>query len=242
MKHNFFLILHLFAITYLCISQSESEVETYYNLFDSSIKYENRDIFNGSEYVDVYPELLSKVKTNNKFYESYNFVTGYISYDGQPYFNLEMKYDLLNDLVILEFVNKKVNLLSLNSELIDEFRILEAKFVKLDNNQVLNSYYGNGFFKELFKGEFFALYIKYRKDGTQNLSEKKVRYVFKEHQFYFVQLNNKFYRLTSKKDILKSFPSQQKEIRLFYRENPVLRKNNKEMFFTNLFEKLDRLN
>ncbi|MEW4923993.1 hypothetical protein [Algibacter sp. 2305UL17-15] len=242
MKYNLFLPLLLLISTHLSFSQSKSQVETYYNLFDAFIPYENRDIFNGSEYIDEYPELVTKAKTNNKFYGSYNFVKGYINYDGQPYFNLEMKYDLLRDLVVLEFVNKKVNYLSLNSTLVNEFEILGAKFVRLENNSVLNSNYRNGFFKEAFNGKAFSFYVKYRKDKRQDLSEKKERYVFNEHQFYFVQHDKKFYRITSKKDILKAFPSYQKEIRLFYRKNPVLRRTSKAQFFTNLFMYLDGIN
>ncbi|GAA3596257.1 hypothetical protein Q4Q39_08060 [Flavivirga amylovorans] len=232
------LLLSLTSID-LSFSQAKSSTETYYKLFDSFFEYDNSSVFNGLEYVDHYPGTLRTIETNNKFYKSFNFQKGFVIYDGQPYYDLKMKYDLLNDLVILEYVNKKVNYLSLNSTIINQFELMGGKFIRLENNPVLNSIYGNGFFEEKYKGKLSSLYIKHKKNKFERLRGKTVSYVFKTYKFYVVNIKDEFYRIDSKKDILKALPFKEKEIRAYYSKNKVVLRKDKDLFLVGLLKSLD---
>lgn len=211
---------------------------TDYKVYDSLIAYENSNIFNGLEYVDQYRSLNVK---NHKFYNSYDYLNGFVIYNEQPYFNIKMKYDLLNDLVILEFVNKKVTSLSLNSSLVSQFVLNNNKFVKLDKTEVLAPFYGNGFFKEGYKGTLYSLFIKYRKKKIEKIRNKKVYYVFKDNEVYILFYKNKFYRINSKKDIVNAIPEREKEILDYYGSNKRLFKKNKQQFLLKLLTKLNHL-
>jgi len=108
--------------------QSELDSKPYYEFYDASLNYFNSGVFNGSEYVDEFRSLKTD---NHKFYGSFDFSLGYVFYNGQPYNNLKMKYDLMRDVVVVEFVNEKVNNLFLNSILLSEFKLNNGKFVRL---------------------------------------------------------------------------------------------------------------
>ncbi|MFI0428197.1 hypothetical protein [Mariniflexile sp. HMF6888] len=219
-------------------SQAELSNDTYYTLYDSFNLYENNDIFNGLEYVDEYKSL--KVD-NHKFYKSYDFIEGFVIYNEQPYYNIKMKYDLLSDLIVLEFVSKKVNNLSLNSSAVSEFILGGDKFVRLDKNEVLNAFYGNGFFKETYKSDEYTLYVKYLKNKVEKIYDKKIYYVFTDDEVYVLFYKGKYYMIDSKKDILNAVPKREKEILAYYKVGKRFSKNDKGQFLLNLFKNLNSL-
>src|SRR5690606_22294792 len=86
--------LYILLIPTFIFSQSELLNKEYYKSFDSFNTYYNIEVFNGSEHIDTYLEFK---KGNHKFYHSENFLSGSVFYNGQPYHDFNMKYDLLND-------------------------------------------------------------------------------------------------------------------------------------------------
>ena len=228
----FYLMFNFYGFTQ---DNSFKENSRDYQIYDSFIAYENANIFNGLEYVDQYRSL--KVD-NHKFYESSDFFKGLIVYNIQPYFNVKMKYDLLNDLVILEFVNKKVANLSLSSSMVNQFVINEDRFVRLPEIEILKSFYENGFFQEAYKRKGFALYVKHKKIKIEKLTNKKVYYAFRKKEVYVLFYKNKYYRINSKKDIIEAIPGRETEISNYYKSNKRLYKKSKQHFFVKLFTTL----
>ncbi|XMO86714.1 hypothetical protein AAFN75_00110 [Algibacter sp. AS12] len=224
-------ILHGFAQSNLVVENTE-----HYKVYDSFLSYENNNVFNGLEYIDDYRSLDIK---NHKFYASSDFLSGFIVYNEQPYYNAKMKYDLLHDLVILEFVNNKVANLSLNSNMISQFVLNDDKFVRLPKTTSLLPFYENGFFKEAYKGEEYELYVKYKKEGIQKLSKNKVFYVFKDHEIYVLFYKNIYLKINSKKDIIELIPEKKAEISDYFNSNRRLYKKNKYQFFVKLFTNLN---
>ncbi len=239
MKYTHLLfLLFLFYIS-ISFSQEDSKTSSYYSVFDAYTAYENKGVFNGLEHIDEFPEMPLKAESNHKFYGAFNFSKGYVLYNGQPYYNLKMKYNLLHDLVLLQFTNKKVNQVKLSSGLISEFVLLEGKFVRLENNKVLKPYYKNGFFKEAFSGNAFSLFVKYDKEKLEDFRNRKVYYRFLMHQFYFLKYQDSFHKINSKRDIIKLLPNLEKPIKRFFKKSPKLFRKNKELFLANLFRDLD---
>lgn len=239
MRYYICIVFLLLLCTGYSFSQDKTNTSKYYNTFDSYFKHQNKGVFNGMEYIDEYPEIPLKAKTNNKFYGTYDFLNGNIVYNGQPYYDIKMKYDLLNDLVVLEYVNKKVNFISLNSNLINEFEVLGSTFVRLESNPVIVPYYDNGFFEEAFLGNTFSLFVKYKKEKIQDLSNKRVYFKFKELQSYFITYNNAFYKINTKRDIIKLLPHLEKPIKTFFKESPRLFRKNKSQFLSMLLKHLE---
>lgn len=229
----FCLMFNLYGFTQV---NSIKENSKDYQVYDSFIAYENSNVFNGLEYVDQYRSLRVE---NHKFYSSSDYLNGFVVYNNQPYFNVKMKYDLLNDLVVLEFVNKKVANLSLNSSLVSQFVLKNDKFFRLPETEVLMPFYGNGFFKEGYKGIDCALYVKYKKSKMEKLKNNKVYYTFKDHEVFVLFYKKKYYRINSKKDIVAAIPEREKEILSYYKSNKLLYKKGKYQFLVKLLTKLN---
>jgi len=224
----------------MLISQPNAvdENKLYHTTMDSFFKEENRGIYNGLEYFDLYRCLDTD---NNKFYQDYDFFNGTVVYAGEPFFNLKLKYNLLEDLIILEFVNKKVNFLQLNSTLVESFFIGDSKFVRLPMHVNIESFYGNGFFKEIHnKNSEHKLYVKYKKEKHKVIKDSRLFYKFSEKLTYVLCFENNYFKINSKKDIINVLPNNKKEIQTFYSNNTRLYKLNRETFYEKLFNQLNK--
>ncbi len=83
-------------------SQTKKEVSLY-NFFDESVGRENLNVNNGLLYIDFY----NTKKDDNCFLISKSFEKGDVSYDGQPYYDLNINYDIFKDNLIFETINGK---------------------------------------------------------------------------------------------------------------------------------------
>ena len=236
MKVFTYLVFLCFLFCNLVFAQSDFAKKAYFEAYDSIDLYDNSIVFNGLEYIDQYRSLNIQ---NHKFYNSSDYLNGFIIYNDQPFFNVKMKYDLLNDLVILEFVNKKVANLSLNSSLVNQFILNNDKFFRLPETETLMPFYGNGFFKECFKGTKYTLYVKNKKTKNKKLRNKQVYYTFKAHEIYVLFYRNMYYRINSKKDIVAAIPDKEKEISSHYKSNKRLYQISESQFLIKLLSNLD---
>ncbi|MFI1744331.1 hypothetical protein [Thalassobellus sediminis] len=230
------IVLSLFLFSYFVYSQNEFSNSQYYKIYDSFNLNQNLDVINGQEYIDVYKSLK---RDNHKFYSSDDFFEGTVIYNSQPYYGLKIKYDLLNDLIILESINQKVNYLSLNSQFVTEFIIDNNKFVRLPISPVITEFYKNGFFKESFKGKEFSLFIKNIKYKNEVISRRKVLYTFRDKEIYILSSKNQYYLIDKIKDVTDVLSLNKKQIQLFYKENKKLFKKDKEQFLNKLFKLLE---
>lgn len=227
--------LCLFIVEF-CFSQSKLSKSAYYEYYDLSVGAINNSIYNGLEYLD---EDRSLNIDNHKFYSSYNFLPGSIVYGKQPFYDLKIKYDLLEDIVVLEFINIKVNHLGLNSSMIESFVIGDDLFVRLPKDETLKPFYGNGFFKVAYKGNSISLYVKHTKTRIEKIRNKKIFSSFKEDMKYFVKNNNIFFEVNKIKEVIKAIPSKENQIRAFYKKNSNLYKRNKNQFLVMLIKSLE---
>ncbi|CDF79324.1 conserved hypothetical protein, partial [Formosa agariphila KMM 3901] len=218
-------------------AQTDFSTESYYKTYDTLSQ--NINLINGKEYLDTYRSLK---KENHKFYNSDIFLKGSIVYSEQPYYGVEFKYDILNDLIIVELINEKVSYVSLNSELVAEFTLAGDKFIHLPNHEVLERYYRNGYFKESFKGTNYTLFTKYIKDKNEVIDQLKVYYTFNSKENYFLQKDDTYYQINNIKDLTSIFNSQKKLIQSFYKENKNLYRINREQFFKTILFTLDNIN
>ncbi|TXE06244.1 hypothetical protein FUA26_14825 [Seonamhaeicola algicola] len=243
MKYKFhFHVVFLFFVN-ICISQNTNQNSKFYALFDAYVQTENLEVYNGKEFLDEHPELIRTSKTNNKFFGVYDFLKGTVTYNHQPYFDIELKYNLVDDLVLVKYINEKVNLLSLNSSLLSNFSVLGKTFVKLPkSNAIASSVYANGFFEEQYKGTHFSFYVKHQKEVIEEHLDGRIVYSFRRYENYIVGNNSNYYHIATKKQALKSFPAKEKEIKQFFKKNKILRKADKQKFYHNLFRHLDTLN
>ncbi len=210
---QYFTILLLSTIINIAYSQNASQDETYYSIYDDFVGAENSELNNGVGFLQQY----RTVENTHVYYENHNFVEGKINYKKQSY-KTKLKYDILNDLVIVKYIDSKgAFLISLNSKLIDNFTIEKHHFVRLPMSENLKSFYINGFFESIYKGEEFSLYVKHRKKIQKNKDYLQIYYKFLDEKVFVFEYKNQFYEIKNKRDISKVVSHLKKEINTFFR-------------------------
>lgn len=220
-------------------AQTNSDQKSYYKWFDAVVGVENLGIYNGVEYYKQYRTL----KGSNEFYITTQFVKGTIVYDGQPYYNIDMKYNVYDDELIIKLANQKAfNIIQLIKEKIESFSIDNKHFVTVYNDK--NEEFTNikeGFYELLFQDNYLTFYKKHIKNRSERLDKDFVYYIFKDKKEYFLKYNQKYYRINSKSNFSKIFPEYKKNINAFYKNNKVLRKSDYDMFLNKLSRHIETL-
>ncbi len=240
MKNHILLFFFFCSITnsVSCQTVFTEADKNYYIFQDSLLMDENKDVYNGLEYIDDHK---SFTKEDHKFYKSYDFSSGFVMYNSQPYFNIKMNYDLLNDLLVIEFANSSLKKIRLNSTLVSEFKINNDRFVRLPEVQELEAFYGNGFFKNAMEGNHYSIFVKCIKKKVEKIRNYKIYYTFKDNRIYIVRYKDDFFRIDGIKDAIDAFPFMERQIKVFYKTNRKLYKMNRGQFLERLFRSLDNL-
>lgn len=220
-----------------CLSQNSDSKEKYYKYYDLFMAYENKNIFNGLEYTDEYPSISTN---SHKFYQQFDFYNTTIIYDGQPYFDIKAKYHLLDDILLIEYVNNKINYLKLNSNMISQFMLNNRSFVKLNNTKALKPFYKNGFFEVSYQDDNYSLYTKRIKNKIKRIQNEKLYYVFTEEKVFILAFKNQFFRIRSKNDLKRSMPDKNIYIEAFYNLNKNLYSNNRLQFVIKFLRNLNK--
>ena len=228
MLKNKALLFLLFFSTILTYSQTTDEEKALYKWFDDKVGQENTGILDGIAYRELY-------KTKNgdhQFYAFSSFQKGNITYNGQYYFDVEMKYDIHNDEIIVKIPTQTVtHIIQLIKENVNEFSINNSKFILLQD----------GFYEVLSKTKTLSLYKKHKKTSTKYYSGRFIFYHFnKSKDEYLMYLNNEYQEITkSKNSFIKVLPEYKNEINLFYKSQNDLFNRDYDSFVKELISLLN---
>ena len=118
----------------LCASmngQNNTEVN-YYNLFDQEVGVANTALYQGV----VYTEKYRTINGNTQYYKTRDFLKGSVCYEGQCYYDLNLKYDVYEDQVLLKLIGKAGGgTVQLFKDKIESFQINGSDFVKLEEKK-----------------------------------------------------------------------------------------------------------
>lgn len=237
LKSLIFKVMLLFCRT--IFSQDNNDIAEPYIWFDSLIGIENTEINNGTVYIE---ELKTEENKNtHKFFSTNKYQLGNICYDNQNYFNVLMKYDLYEDQIIVK-IKKKSNYstIKLVQEKVQNFSINSNYFVnhKFFKNTTSTSSFS--FYQILFESKELSLFKVNKKESSELIKEMKLYYEFNNKNFYYILYNDNMYLIKSKKDIKRIFPIYKKDIYSFYKKNKKLFKKDKNTFFIQLTEQIQK--
>lgn len=231
---RFVFILFLNTIPFFLFSQTDSKSKDYYKYFDSIIGVKNSGIFNGIPYKEQY----LTINGNHKFFLASDFVKGTIYFNNQPYYDVDMKYDIYEDVLIVRLPNaSKYFFIKLINDKVDKFSIYDKNFIKLSNNIAIP-----GFYEILYQSKILSLLKKNKKRIKKLIGDDFVYYEFNEENSYFVLSDNKYYNINSKKDFIKLFPILKNNIDNFYSVNKLILKSDKDKFTIGLIKYVNTLN
>ena len=189
-------------------------VSSFYTSFDQKIGISNTNLTYGVSFKEKH----RTSKNNHNYFLSNYFSDGNITYKNETFYKVKIKYDLIDDLIILNINSNKENkAILLEKEFISNFYIKNKKFI--NTNEF-------GFIEEISTDKLFSIYKKHKKKKIEKMGVNKTYYVFeKEDDDDILYYKKKYYLIKSKKDFIKLFPENKKKIKTFYKKNDFLQKN-----------------
>lgn len=143
------------------------------------------------------------------------FLPGSLSFNNHQFRNLEIRYDILSDEIMIP--RDRDVIVQLNKEMVDSFTLVfenkEYRFLNFRNDSVLGS---GGYFNVLYKGRS-ALYVKYNKSITTVITDKSDGY-FNQIVHLFLVMDGKAYKISKLRDMMNLVPGASAQIRNFIRE------------------------
>ncbi|RSK38736.1 hypothetical protein [Mangrovimonas spongiae] len=181
-------------------SQTELNNKQYYVAYDSIAKIQNSGLYNGSKFINEY----RTSKSNFRFFKYYHFEIGDLIFDNQPFYNINLKYDLYKDLLVVKLNNNKSFFdLQLDSKKVSFFRLKNHSFYNFIENTSLKSIGVEGYIELIYKGDTISYYIKHLKKKKDKIKNNRVEHLFIKDSIHLVEVSNKFYEIKSQKDLKK---------------------------------------
>lgn len=175
-------------------------------------------LYNGLEYYD-YPVTLE----GHAYFLDSSWKKGYVFYDGLPFYDVSMLYDIVRDeLVILHFNNfKKMGLLS---EKIKEFTLQGHHFLYLIRDSIGNSLPSTGFYEDLYDGasQVLAKRIKIIEERITNQVEQFITV----HNRYYIRVNGRYHVVDSYNALMSVLKDHARDVRQYLRKNRIRYRKN----------------
>ncbi|MBS1915065.1 MAG: hypothetical protein JST87_02245 [Bacteroidetes bacterium] len=183
----------------------ENLTKTYNNSLN-----ENLHLYTGEEYIRNGQKL-----KGSPFFGSGGVSTGSVFYDGNLYEGVQIYYDLTHNEIIIDNYANNGNI-KLVPEKINSFSIFNHYFVhiipNLQNADVLHE----GFYDRLVNGKV-SVYARREKQLRIAATDEESKYV--EYNYYFIQKNNKFYKIEDKSSLLSVLNDKKDQLKKFIKAN-----------------------
>ncbi|NJW51588.1 hypothetical protein [Salinimicrobium oceani] len=205
-----------------------------YNKFDELVNPSNTGVFNGIGYEEVH----RTINENHKFFLTTAFVEGTLYYNGQPYFSQLLKYNVFDDLLLIQAKDRgNLSLFQLIKEKVDGFEINGHYFTNIKSSE---SEELNGFYEVLAQNGEMQLLKKHARNINQLIKDRVVYYEFKPKEMgYLLKHSDKLYEFNSKREIVKLFPDAEKSIGNYFSSERKTLKINRDQFMVNLFRNIN---
>ncbi|MDC8000550.1 hypothetical protein POV26_05850 [Aequorivita todarodis] len=216
-------------------SQTNSQNKIY-ETYDNIVGLDNTGLFNGTEFTDLF----LNTDGTYRYFNGYDYAVGSVTYNGQYYVNVFLKYDLLEDnLLTRSDDNLSIFNVKLIPEFVGSFSIYGRNFVSMPGTNLEIT--GNGYFEAAYLGNKLDLYIKHTKKKKDKPLKNGVQYRFSEYNFYVLKNSGNYTIINSERELRKLLPEKEDEIRNFYKSYKALYKSDPDSFMTKLVKYLDGL-
>jgi hypothetical protein len=219
----------------LAFTQTNSQNKIY-ETYDNIVGLDNTGLFNGTEFTDLF----LNTDGTYRYFNGYDYAKGAVTYNGQYYVDVFLKYDLLEDnLLTRSDDNLSIFNVKLIPEFVESFSIFNYNFVRItDTNLEIP---GNGYFEAAYIGKKLNLFIKHTKKKKDKPLKNGVQYKFSDNNFYVLKIDRDYTVINSERELRKLLPEKEEEIHSFYKSYKALYKSDPESFMTKLVKYLDGL-
>jgi hypothetical protein len=185
-------------------------------------------IYNGLQYPG-YPYSFVK---GHPFFKAEGFRKGTIMYDGIVYNDVQLLYDELSDILIIQL---KEQLLQLPAARVALFSIEQNHFIAILKDSLHNKVPGKAaYYEVLFDGKT-PLYRQEIKTIFEELTSDQgiLRYI-QSNTTYYVKKGNDYFAIRNKRALLDVFSGKKKEVKSFIKDNQLNFTNDPEGFLVKI--------
>ncbi|MCG2418950.1 hypothetical protein K8089_07935 [Aequorivita sp. F47161] len=233
MKISFAFFTLLFFLTFCLHAQNQLD-DRVYKTYDALVGQDNTGLYNGTEFTDLF----LNTDGSYRYFNAFDYTKGSVTYKGQYYVNVLLKYDLLEDnLLTRSEDNLSIFNVKLIPQFVNSFSIYNRHFVRLTDTNLNLS--GNGYFEVAVLGNDLELYIKHTKKKKDKALKSGIQYRFSEADFYILKSDGKYNIVSSPRDMRKILPQKEEEIKSYYKTYKKRYKSNPNVFMANLVKYLD---
>jgi len=156
--------------------------------------------------------------TGDQFFLGNIFFKGSVSFNGRKFDNLDLKYDIHNDELILSIESYPV--IMMNKEMVDSFSIaLGNRIYRVINAGTDTSNVLRGYVNVLYNGPS-VLYVKYAKMIQPLGDDGKYDLFYQRHQAY-LKKGTETVPLEGKRNLINQLEDKKSEIRDYLRKNRI---------------------
>lgn len=202
-----------------------------YEGFDATIGIQNTRIFTGLEYIEEHRMINEK----NKFFLKDEFRAGTVVYEGQPYFNIPLKYNVFDDLLLVQLPSDRgETVFRLLPNRLNSFVLNSREFVNVWEKDSEFS----GIYELLYDSQNLRLLKKYEMSLNKVSGRQLVHYEFEPRRpQYFFSYEGEYYDL-SQKNLSNLFPNQRSVVKEQYRKFRKQKREQKENALIAMFQTL----
>jgi len=225
-------VLLVFIFSALFSQNTVEEISEY-----TSKVYGTDDLLvNGSNYLPLHP-----VAYGDPCFEKSAFVIGSLYLIGREFENVELKYDIEQQKVILKgFVDAiHYKVIVLNDNYIKDFYLHNKHFVNISN--YLNQNFIYGFYELIYDGSF--VFVKqYSKEYLAVYSNRYPSGKYSETKIEMsVIKDNIKYKIKNRKSLFSVFPEQTSEIKIYMKDNKIKLRKASNINLYNLMQYCDEV-
>lgn len=238
LRLNFVLVIALFFLLHanskaqLSAKDSSflnSSIKNVLHFYDQGIG-EQAGKFNGSQNIG-YP---TRVLEKNPYFNSPDFNPGTILYDHVFYDQVNLRYDEVADLVILEDSTHQIELIK---ERLQAFSIGDNRFRYLIKEDTVSSALSKSGYYQVMVSNKTSLYKKeIKKVREKIINTNELATQIDVDTYYYVQKNNHFFEIQKKKNIFQLFKDKEKEIKRYLKAQHLNYRKDKDYTLTNAVE------
>jgi hypothetical protein len=233
-RQVFWWICLVISFGQVCYSQNMThsdslEYQAQVQLFDDVIGIENTELINGPKYIVPF-----QVSGTHPFYHKSIAAAGSLTFIGQPYFNLNLLYDIYSDELVVQQLRATGthDLITVYKTNVESFRIHDHTFRNYQSSKAQELGIVSGFYDVLYENAVFTLLVKRKKDTKVEMGlvqyENMDRYFFTRpgrKAIPFRGMQN-FYQVLGDND-------RKSELRSFVRKNNLkIKKSERDLIMT----------
>jgi hypothetical protein len=236
MSRNIFLFIFLFSIFngsgLYGIGPNDYE-SVRFKINEQDTLKESQILYNGILWRNRYFKI-----REDQFLFSKEFLSGNLSINGQSFKNLNIRYDIYNDEIMIPTNHGAI--LQLNKEMVDSFSInfdnKTYKFTKIQEDSVRGF---KGYVNVLYKGKN-ALYVKYKKEIEFLAVDRKFDMFYQTLRIYFLK-DGIVHLISGKREFFNLLDEYKLQIRSFIKKNRIKVKKKIPESFVPVIEFYDSL-